>query len=83
MAVVVPSADVVHFNMQTTITSLTTQITNAVNAGNHVLAGKLTADKAAMQAQLAASLVGAGNISGANVLANETYVAVRNVAPNG
>lgn len=83
MSVVVPSSDVVHFNLQSSITSLTAQIANAVTAGNHPLAGKLTADKAALQAQLACSLIGAGNISGASVLSNESYVATRNVSPNG
>lgn len=83
MSVVVPSSDVPHFNLQSSITSLTAQIANAVTAGNHPLAAKLTQDKAALQAQLACSLIGNGNISGGNVLANESYVAVRNVAPNG
>lgn len=73
MAVTVPSSDVTHFNMQSTITSLTTQIANAKTAGNYSLAAKLTQDQSNVRFQLVQSLIATGHVLAVNVLANEVY----------
>jgi len=71
MAVVVPSTDVVNYELYNGITTLTAQITAAGNNGP--LAHSLTKQKANKQMALVLGLLGSGKITAANVLANETY----------
>lgn len=71
MAVTVPSSDVPNFNLQGSITALTTLITNAGSNGPLVFA--LTKAKSNQQLELVLGLLGSGRILASNVLANETY----------
>lgn len=77
MAVTVPSTDVVNFNLQTEITTLTTLISSAQTAGNYALAGTLTLLQAQKQCQLCMSLMAQGSISPSSILAGngQSYTA--------
>lgn len=71
MSVTVPSTDTVHYELYNSISTLTTQITNAGSNGPLVL--QLTKQKAQKQMALVLSLLGTGNILASAVLTNETY----------
>lgn len=73
MAVTIPSSDVQSTALNGVITSLTASITN-VGTSNGSLNQKLTRDKANAQYQLVQHLIGAGHLSCASILSNETYV---------
>jgi hypothetical protein len=76
MAVVVPAtAHPSHIELANKITTHNTNITNATNAGNTPLVFEFTKLKAKAQLDLVLSLISAGRILPANVLANETYTA--------
>jgi hypothetical protein len=65
-------------NLNSIISNLTTQITNAGSNGPLIFA--LTKQKANAQMNLVLHLLGRGNITAANVLANETYAAAQDGA---
>lgn len=71
MALVVPSTDVVNYELYNGITTLASQITSA--GSNGALVFSLTKAKAAKQLALVLSLLGSGRVLASNVLANETY----------
>lgn len=73
MAVTIPSTDTASTALNGTITSLTALITN-VGSSNGALAQKLARDKLNAQFQLVSHLIGAGHLSCASILSNETYV---------
>lgn len=77
MAVTVPSTDVVNFNLQTEITTLTTLISSAQTLGNYALAGTLTLLQVQKQLQLCQSLMAQGSISPSGILAGsgQSYTA--------
>jgi hypothetical protein len=72
MAVTIPSSDTASTQLNGVITALTTQISN-VGTASPVYA-KLTRDKANAQFQLVSHLIGAGHLSCASILSNETYI---------
>lgn len=75
MAVVVPAtAHPSHVELANKITTHNTNITNATTAGNGKLVFEFTKLKAKAQLDLVISLIGAGRISPASILTNETYV---------
>lgn len=71
MAVVVPSSDVVNYEMYNGITTIANEIT--ASASNGPLVFQLTKQKAVKQLALVLSLIGSGRILPSNILANETY----------
>lgn len=75
MAVVVPSSDVVNFELYNGITVIATEITN--NASDGTLVGTLTLQKANKQLALVLSLLGSGKLIAANVLSAGTYAAAQ------
>lgn len=75
MAIVVPSTDVVNFNIQAQIAAIATEITNNATNGPLVLA--LTKQKANLQLQLVNGLLGSGSLIAANVIASGTYAAAQ------
>ncbi len=72
MTVTIPASDAQSTQLNGVITALTTQITNA--GSNGALVAKLTQDKRNAQFQLVMHLLGAGHLSAASILSNETYV---------
>ena len=79
MTVVVPSTDVVNYELYNGITTINTELTNAVNALNGPLVLTLTKQKANKQMALVLGLLGSGKITAANALSSLTYAA----APDG
>lgn len=73
MTVIVPSSDVVNYELYNGITTLTNEITAAGNNGPLVF--QLTKQKAVKQLALVLGLIGSGRILPSNILANETYTA--------
>jgi hypothetical protein len=72
MSVSIPASDAASTNLNTTITTLGTLITAAGNNGP--LVARLTQQKAEAQFALVMHLIGAGHLSCASILTNETYV---------
>ena len=72
MSVTIPSSDAASTQLNGDITALTTQISN-VGTASPVYA-RLVQMKANAQFQLVMHLLGAGHLSSASILSNETYI---------